>query len=141
MAPVPDFAPEWPGVVKNFLDAGLSTCEEFLGAAVFRPADDLAVHSILSLRPGSDPQLVYLFSTLHAAPVGWHRAIACHLHGREKIGRVSAVVCAVVRANALQVAQKLPIAIGFRRSGHCNIFSVLDCTRNDTSVLGPLSDA
>ena len=47
-------------------------------------ADHFAVHSLLSLRPGGDSLPVSLLSSLHAAPLGWNRAIARDFSGREK---------------------------------------------------------
>src|SRR6202051_3248595 len=141
MAHVSDFAAGRAGVVKNFHDTRLSTCEELVSPAVFRAADDFAVHSILSLRPRGDSQSVFLFSSLHAAPLGWHSAITRNLSQREKIGRVPPLVCQVVRAQALQMDKNFTIPAGISGGGHRHRCAVLGRARNGTFILGPIFDA
>src|SRR5580692_3773864 len=141
MAHVPDFVAGRSGVAENFHDSGLSTGAKFLGSALLRLSDEPAVYSFLSVRPRGDSQPLSLFSSLHAAPLGWHRAIACHLSRREKTGRVPSVVCEVDRALALQMVEKITFSAGISGSGHRDLGAVLGRPNNRPSLLGPLSDA
>src|SRR6266851_3963026 len=141
MAHVPDFAAGRAGVFKNFHDTRLSTCEELVGPAVFRSAVDFAVRSILPLRPSGNSQSVSLFSSLHAAPLGWLSATTRSLSRREEARRMPPLVCPLVRAQALPVAKKVAISSGIPRSGNRNLNAVLGRTRNHTSILGPVFDA
>src|ERR1700693_3535260 len=101
MAHGADCAAECAGVVKNFHHTGLATCEELIGSAIFRTAIDFTVHPVLSFRPRGDSQFVSLFSSLHAAPLGWNCTIARGLSRREETRRLPPLVCPMVRAHAL----------------------------------------
>src|SRR5216683_198011 len=141
MAHVPDLAAGCVGVFKNFHDTRLSTCEELVGPAVFRSADDLAVHSILPLRPSGDSRSVSLFSSLHAASLGWHSAITCNLSRREETRRMPPLVCPLVRAQALPMAKRYKISPVIPRSGNRNTCAVLGRAGNGAFILGPVLDA
>src|ERR1700688_4693447 len=101
MAYVSDFAAGRAGVVKNFHDTRLSTREKFVSPAVFRSANNFAIHSILSLWTRGDSQSVSLFSSVHAAPLGWNCAITRNLSRREKTRFMPPLVCPLVRGHAL----------------------------------------
>src|SRR5690349_9612720 len=118
MAYVSDFAAGRPGVVTNLHDTGLATREKFVRSAVFRPAIDFAVHPVLSFRPRRDSKLVSLVSSLHAAPLGWNRTIAGNLPRRQEARRVPAMVCQVVRTDALQSAKNLTFPAGISGGGN-----------------------
>src|SRR5690348_1077847 len=98
MAHGPDIAAGWLDVAKNLHDPGRTTGEKCVSPALFRSGKCFAVHSVLSLRTRCDSQSVSLLSSLHAAPLGWNRAITGNLYRWEETRRLPPLVCALVRA-------------------------------------------
>src|SRR5579862_2315058 len=141
MAHGPDFAAGRAGRLKDFYDARLAACEQFAGVAFRGPAINSAIHSLLPFRARGDSLFVSFPSPLLAAALGWNRAVAGNFSGWEKARCVPPVVCAVVRADALQVAPEFTISAGISGSGHCNPLAVLGRARDGSSVLGAVHDA
>src|ERR1700676_3582863 len=141
MVAVFDSTVERAGVFENFYDARLATCEELICAAVSRAADCFPLYSFLSFWSGGGSRHLSLLSSFHAAPLGWNCAIAGDFPRWQKAGRVPALVCPMVRAFPLQMAERFAIASGIPRSRDRQTSAVLGRARVGTSLLGPVHDA
>src|ERR1700691_2286176 len=111
MAHGPHCAAERVGLVEDIHDSGFSTAEEFRGLALFRHAGYFAVHSLLSLWTRDDSLFVSRVSSLSAASLGCSCPTTSDLSRRPEAGRVSPLVCPMVRAHALQMAAKFTVAV------------------------------